>query len=200
MLKVIFTTILCLQFIQAQVIERKVVPAHIKEKAHAAVKILANEVMKDNFLYSLENMYPRWKESTAKEIGGMEELKKRLEAVPRDMKAQGISIIDFQVGRATSSFEVNSALYSDLKKAPEFSEYLVILPTTTFYRAVDPKGGTIKKLKIQSFQVAICSKKNEKWSFIDGGSLTIRQLRSLFPNLPQQEETLKLPERTMEEL
>lgn len=200
MLRVIFTTVLSLQLIQAQVIERKAVPAHIEEAAHAAVKVLANEVMKDNFLYSLNNMYPRWKESTAKELGGMDNLRERLEAVPRQMKAKGISIIDLQVSEAASAFEVNATLFNDLNKSPEFTEYLVILPTSTIYRAVDPQGGTIKRVQISGYQVAIRAKNSEKWSFIDGGSLTVRQLRSLFPNLPQTEEGLKLPKRSVEEL
>ncbi len=199
MLKFLITALLGLHVLSAQVITRKPLPNQIKEEAQLAVKALALEVMKDNFAYSLDHMYPRWKQSTAKEVGGAEVLKQALENAPRKMKSQGISIIDLQVGTITQSFEVNATIFSDLNKAPVFSEYLAFVPTTTFYRAVDPNSGTIKRFKINSYQVAIRTIKGGEWSFIDGSSLDARQLRSLFPNLPKEETELNLPKRGMEE-
>ena len=184
----------------AQVIQRQPVPAHVEQEAQQAVKVLVAEVLKENYLYSLQTMYPRWKDSTAKRVGGQEQLKQLLLRAPKEMKAKGITIVDYQVAKANSSFEVNATLYQNSRQAPSFSEYLVFVPTTALYRVIDPNSGQSKRLRIESYQVAIRGKQNENWSFIDGSSLTVADLRSLFPNLPKDEKRLLLPRRKVEEL
>ena len=201
MMRSFLVLLLTFQAVTAQVIQRAPVPALVVQEAQQAVQQLATEMMKENYLYAFQHMYPRLKESSAKEIGGMAALEKRFAEVPAQMRAQGINIIDFRVENAVNAFEVKAALFDDLRKAPEFTEYLVILPTTTLYRGVDSNTGTVKRLQRHSYQLAIRGKKpGSSWTFIDGGSMTIRQLRSLFPNLPQNEADLRLPAQRMQEL
>jgi len=200
MIRFIITGVLLIQFLSAQVIVRKPVPYDIKEDAVAAVKVLAREVMKENYLYSFEKMYPRLKEDSAKKLGGEDKLKKRLADIPRQIQAKGISIIDLQTGKVGKSFEVNALHFNDSTKKPAFSEYLVFVPTTTLYRAVDPRSGAIKKIQIDSFQVAIRKINGGEWTFIDGSELSISQLRSLFPNLPSEAKELAIPQKKVIEL
>lgn len=181
----------------SQVLERQPVPSDVMEEAQLAVQDLANEVMKGNFLYSLDLMYPRWTGAAEKRMGGKEALRKRLEALPREMQEKGISIIEFKAERPVSAFEVKAEHHKDSQKAPVFSEYLVFVPTTTLYRAIDPNGGVVVKIESKGFQAAIVSQAApRKWSFIDGSSLTVQELRTLFPLLPQKEEALLIPERS----
>lgn len=201
MLKItsLFLSLSLLSF--SQVMERKAVPISVMGDAKEAVKKLATEVRKGNFLYSLDNMYPRWKESMAKRIGGEEVLRKRLESVPKDMLDKGISITDFKVGEPEAAFEVNGDLLRDSKKSPTFSEYLVFVPTTSLYRVIDPQGGVVKYLEAQGFQIAVASKKTPtQWTFIDGSNIKMSDLRGLFPHLPNSDEALNLPSREMKEL
>lgn len=181
--------------------ERKTVPVSVMGDAKEAVDKLATEVRKGNFLYSLDNMYPRWKESMAKRIGGEEVLRERLESVPKDMLDKGISITDFQVGEPVTAFEVNGNLLRDSKKSPTFTEYLIFVPTTSLYRVIDPNGGVVKYLEAKGFQIALTSKKAPtKWTFIDGSNIKMSDLRGLFPHLPHKDEDLNLPSRDMKEI
>ena len=185
----------------SQVMERKSVPQDVMEEAQSAVQSLANEVMKGNFLYSLDHIYPRWTEAAERQTGGKDALRKRLEALPREMQEKGISIIDFKAERPVSAFEVKAEHNRDAKKAPVFSEYLVFVPTRTLYLAIDPNGGVVVKIESKGFQAAIVSQAPpRKWSFIDGSSLTVQELRALFPLLPHKEEALLIPERSQKKL
>ena len=167
MIRLALSLLVTLHSLSAQVIQRAPVPAHITQEAQAAVQQLATELMKENYLYAFQFMYPRLKESSAKELGGMKALETRFAEMPRQMRTQGINIIDFRVRPAVNAFEVNAALFNDLRKAPEFTEYLVILPTTILYRGVDNSTGTIKRLQRDSYQLAIRGKKDgSAWTFI----------------------------------
>lgn len=189
---------------QGQLIKRPAVPAEILQEARVEVGNLAQEVRKGNFLYSLDHMYPRWKATMSKRVGGDKALQARLESVPKQMIEKGITIIDFRVGIPVSAFEVKGALLKDAKTqavTPVFSEYLVFVPTTTVFRAIDPNGGVVKRLKSEGYQVALRPKEaGGKWSFIDGANLKIADLRGLFPYLPEQEKALNLPTRSLEEM
>jgi hypothetical protein len=71
-----------------------------------------------------------------------------------------------------------------------FTKWLLFIPTATQFRlfkANDPKPHVVEST---GFQVAISDKGKDDWTFIDGSGLTVSDLRSLFPTLP---EDLELP-------
>ena len=70
---IIAVMVMCTLRVDAQ---RIVVDPAIAEQAQAAVQKLGIELMKGNFTYSQERMYPRWKRRLAKRVGSMEELKR----------------------------------------------------------------------------------------------------------------------------
>lgn len=158
------------------------VPAIGLKKAAHATKVLGDQVVQANFSYTIQRMYPRWKARAAKRHGGEAKLAEALAKVPDEMKKNGITILSFKVGEPVSSFLV-----------PEYSEWLVFVPTTTVYLITDPETGKPRRLESKSYQVAVSKEGKDDWYFIDGGGMSISMLRSMFPSLPKDEARLRLP-------
>ena len=193
-------TLLFICNLHAQEFNHKPIPQEVLLSAKEAVDVLGKEVQKGNYLYSLDNMYSRWKNFAASQVGGVENLRKRLESVPQNMQKQGITISGFEVGLPTQGFEVRAILAHNSDRAPEFTEYLVIVPTATIFRVIDPSTGTKRNLKSQGFQVALTNQEKTKWTFIDGGNMKASELSKLFPLLPAPGNGLTLPDRSLTEL
>jgi len=189
-----------LQVLNAQLIERNPVPADIINNAKVAVSKLTTEILKENYNYSFDTMYQRSKKTAALNAGGEEELKKIFTEIPLKMKAQGIDILDIKVGKPTKSFEVRPAHFQDSSKTPVFTEYIVFVPTSKIIRVIDPNSGVVKKLKIDGYQIAVRHIDSQIWSFIDGSTLSLRQLRDLFPSLPEKKQELGIPKTGMSEV
>lgn len=167
-----------------------VAPADVVAAASAAVADLGNEVVLGRYQVAVERMNPQWKESAANRMGGMRELEKQLAGVARQMVQQGISIISFKPQGQPRSFEVGPGKKVDKVNGEEvesliFTKWLVMIPTVTKFRII--RQGETKPLFIDStgFQVAICDKGKNNWTFIDGSGLTVNDLRSIFVTLPQ---------------
>jgi len=195
-----FLVLLFTSSVYAQKFTHRPVPQKILLRAKEAVDTLGKEVRKGNFLYSLDNMYPNWKKLAASHTGGEAKLRERLESVPLEMQKKGITIVGFEVMQPTQGFEVRANLYHDRNREPDFTEYLVIVPTKTIFRVIDPNSGT-KKLESLGFQIAITNQeRTNEWSFIDGGNMQHSELSKLFPLLPTPGKGLILPERALKEL
>jgi hypothetical protein len=107
----------------------------------------------------------------------------------------------FEVGEARSAHEVFLGRGTNLKTGEQenqYLEWLVFVPTRKVYRVIDPATNQPMKLELLGYQVAIMEKpteekRNNHWTFIDGSSLTIPELRSFFPGLPEDQTLLGLP-------
>lgn len=171
------------------------VPKEVLEGASAATKVLGQEVLKGNFSYSIQRMYPRWRKRAAKRIGGDDKLERKLMAIPEQMRKNGIKLLKFEVGEPTAGHEVFLLRGQDDDGNPvqAYLEWLVFVPTRSEYRVIDPLTRQVKRIETKGFQVAIVKKGAADWYFIDGSNLTIPELRSFFPGLPEDRELLGLP-------
>ena len=171
----------------------------VTDAAVASVKALGEQVVLGKHEVAIQRMYPEWKERAAKQAGGMDKLEAALERVPQMMAQQGVQLISFKPQGAPTSYEVQMGkeeVLVDGKKVEKaiYKKWLVLIPTVTEYRIAAPaeKGGVPKFAVIQStgFQAAISDKGKNDWSFIDGASLTVAELRRLFVSLP---DNMQLP-------
>ena len=170
-------------------------PVPVVESAVNAVRDLGNQVVQGRYEVAVERMNPLWKERTAARIGGEAAMKKQLADVSRQMNQQGISITSFQPDGRPRSYEVGPGKKVETVNGRQvesliYTKWLVLVPTVTKFSLIPP--GSTKPVAIDStgFQVAISDKGKSDWTFIDGSSLTLSDLRRLFINLP---EDLVLP-------
>lgn len=176
------------------------VPAEVVASAVAAVAKLGDEVVLGRFQVAVDRMNPTWKERTAKRVGGMKVLEEQLAGVARQMMQQGISMISSKPQGPPKSYEVGpgkkvEAINGVDVESLVFNKWLVLVPTVTKFRIM--REGEVKPLFIESigFQAAISDKDKNDWTFIDGSSLSVNDLRSLFATLPQDMELPPLEKR-----
>jgi len=175
--------------------------------AQKAVQEMVNEVMKGNVKLAFANMYPRWKKKAAKRHGGMLKLEKEMAVVVGMMRKNGVSILSYKAGMPKSGFEVwpeaEKKLVNGVRRATgrtAYRDWVVFVPTVARYRVVDPTTKKTRVIERRSFQVAVMTKGEGKWTFIDGSNMELKDLRNLFPSLPRDEKALMLPKRGGSEL
>ena len=160
-----------------------------------AVADLGKEVVMGRYDVAIERMYPQWKERTASRMGGIQNLQKQLNGVSRQMLQQGISITDFKPQGEPRAFEVGAGKKVETVAGQSierlrYKKWMVLVPTLTRFRTILQGDSLPVIIESTGFQVAIADKGQENWSFIDGSSVSVNELRSLFGNLPQD---LELP-------
>jgi hypothetical protein len=173
----------------------EVAPPEVGAAAAKEVAALGQQVVMGRYEVAIERMYPQWKARAAKRMGGMDNLKKELDGVAKRMLQQGISITDFKPSGEPRVYEVCSGKRVVKENGVEveklcYTKWMALVPTTTRFRMFlekDPKPVVIEST---GFQVAIADKGGSEWSFIDGSAVTVKDLRSLFFNLPV---SLELP-------
>ncbi len=157
-----------------RVIERKVVPATVLADAVTAVQEVGNQTLRGEFEAVVKKMYPRFRKRSAKKLGSNEEMVAQMRKVVNDFTISGITIMAFEAEPAFHGFDV-----------PEFNEWLVLVPTVRTIRFIHPETGVRKVREVFDYQVAIRSKEEgASWSFLNGRTLKMQELRSLFPSLP----------------
>jgi len=194
-----FSALMCLLPVM-QGHAQQAAPVEVSDSAVAAVKALGEQVVLGKHQVALDRMYDEWKARAAKQAGGMEKLEEQLAKVPKMMAQQGVQLISFKPQQGVpASYEVQMGKEEVVENGQKvekaiYKKWLVLIPTETEYRIAAPaeKGGVPKFVVIQStgFQVAISDKGKNDWSFIDGASLTVADLRRLFITLP---ENMQLP-------
>lgn len=191
--------------------QRAEVDPAIADSARAAVQKLGLEMMKGNFKYSQQRMYPRWKRRLAKRMGGMVQLERQLAAGDQQRIKLGVVVTDYRAGAPRAFFNVWRAPKIDaLTGKPVMSQsgkevivehWLAVVPTTTQVKLADTqRGGKMRVLEEQSYTVAISEKGTDEWYFLTGMKPTIQDLRSLFPSLPRDEKELGLPTSSAREI
>ena len=169
--------------------------AEVLFSAKAAVEKLGAQVVLGRFDVAIERMYPVWKKRMAERVGGMEQLVAKLGGAAKQMQVNGVSLISFKPEGQPSVHEVSLGKKSVTvngkpSEVDVFTKWLLFIPTATQFRLFkenDPKPHVVESI---GFQVAISDKGQNDWTFIDGSGLTISDLRTLFPTLP---EDLVLP-------
>lgn len=188
-----------------------VVDPAIAESARVAVQKLGLEMMKGNFKYSQERMYPRWKRRLAKRVGGMEQLERQLAAGDQQRIKLGVVVTDFRAGAPRAFFDVwRAKKLHPLTGEPMLDSsgreiiaehWLAVVPTTTRVKVADvQRGGKMRVLEEQGHTIAICEKGTDEWYFLTGLKPTVQDLRSLFPSLPGDQKALGLPTPSAREI
>ena len=86
--------------------QRVAVDQQTAASAQAAVQKLGVEMMKGNFKYGQDRMYPRWKRRLAKRVGGMDKLEAQLVAAQQRKAKMGLRVTAFQAKWPASFFKV----------------------------------------------------------------------------------------------
>jgi hypothetical protein len=176
-----------------------------KASCQQAVQELGNNVLKGNFIFAKEQMYPRFMKRQIA-IHGEEKFNQQFLDIPNSLNQMGVTINSFKAEDPVGFFRVwpqikpdakrklDSGVQQDLLDSDVVYNVLVIVPTTQVWTFTNNSGKPPRKLKREGFQVAIAQEVEvpgtEEWTFIDGDSLSPRDLRAMFPSLPQ---TLVLP-------
>lgn len=181
------------------------VPLGVPTAAVAAVSKLGEQVVLGNHRYAIERMFPRWKERMAKRLGGMDKLEQQLEGVAEQMRLQGIHFMAFKPQGAPRVYEVWPGKKTEVVDGQQVevmvkTKWMVLIPTVTKFRIMLRVDGVDKFRFIEStgFQVAIADKGSDDWYFMDGASLTVADLRSLFPDVPQNIELPPIERREVQ--
>jgi len=188
------------------------VPDATQMSCQKATQILGNMVMKGDMQYAYDHVYPRYKKRQER-LHGEKKFKQQFLDAPKILNQMGVTIDSFVAEKPVSFFrvwpqirpaaklKVDSGVQKELKNEDIFYNWLIIVPTTQVWTFRNQNGGLPRKLKREGFQVAVAQEATmqgqEKWMFIDGGTIKPQKLRSIFPSLPQ---TLVLPQRKDSEI
>jgi len=177
------------EVVEASDVLSEPIPEEIVASAVAAVAKLGDEVVLGKYKVAIERMNPLWKERTAKRVGGMQKLEAQLENVAREMVAQGISMISFKpVGKPVAHEIWPGKKMVGGTERLVYTQWMVLVPTATRFRIIregDPKPIVLESV---SYQVAVSDKVKIDWTFIDGSSLNLGDLRSMYLTLPKDME------------
>ncbi len=189
---------LCL-LVPAGLRAQTVAPPEVTASAVAAVKALGEQVVLGKHQVAIERMYPQWKENVAKREGGMARLEAKLASIGKMMTENGVQLMSFRPTGKPIAYEVGAGKKTVVEGGREvekmsFKQWLLLIPTVTEYRITKPgENGELPKFVVittTGFQVAISDKDKNDWTFIDGASVTVPELRRLFFTLP---DTMELP-------
>ena len=189
-----------------------ITPTETIASSQRATQELGNNVIKENYLYTHDKMYPRYKNRQVA-VHGEKKFKQQFLDVSKTLNTMGVTITNFKAGPPTGFFRVwaqirpagklkiKSGEQKDLIAGDVVYNWLIMVPTTQVWTFTSNKGGPPRKLKREGIQVAIAQEAaipgQEKWTFIDGGTLKPQELRAMFPSLPQK---LVLPKRVDSEI
>lgn len=172
------------------VVVREVVPAKLVAEAVLAVQAVGDEALQGKFDEVVAKLYPRFRQRAVKQAGGEAALVATFSKMFSDLSATGITITQFVAEPALHAFDI-----------PEFSEWLVFVPTARTIRFLDPTTRQVQKGVLRDYQIAIRKKNGEgDWTFLNGSTMEISELRTLFPSLPSTPEALGLPSKEFKRL
>lgn len=183
----------------------------VASSAQSAVQKLGVEMMKGNFKYGHERMYPRWKRRLAKRYGGIEKLEAQMDVAAQQKVDMRLAVTAFHAGWPTSFFSVwrakkiapvtGKVVKDAAGREMVVEHWLAVVPTVTRVRVPDKqRGGKIRVLEEQGYTIAISEKGANDWYFMTGMKPTVQDLRSLFPSLPPSERELGLPTPRVREM
>lgn len=165
----------------------------IVQSARAAVEKLGVEVVAGRYQIAIDRMYPAWKDRLANREGGMDKLNAKLAEAPKALQRAGMTLLSFKPEGAAKAIEVWPGKKVETVGGRQvetlvYTKWLVTIPTVTRIRVI--KDGKVHLVESTGFQIAITDKGKNDWTFIDGSTVSISDLRSVFLTLP---DDLKLP-------
>jgi len=181
---------LCFLALTALAPAQGIAPPEVVRSAVDSVEELGKQVVLGNHRAAIDGMYPQWKQRMAKRKGGIKALERELEGIGEVLARNGMSIISFKAEGAPKVYEVfpdGGGEDGEMK----FKKWLVLIPTVTQFRIMQPGQPKGHVINSHGFQVAISEKGEDDWSFINGSDVTVSDLRSLFITLPAN---MELPE------
>ena len=150
-------------------------------------------------------MYPRWKERMAKRMGGMEvlerKLKEQLEAVDEQMRLHGMSMMSFKPVGVPKVYGVWPGKKVEVVDGQEVevlvtTKWLVLIPDgdeVPDHREGDRQAAVHREPRVSRWRSRTRGRTTGiSWT---GRSLSVTDLRSLFPDLPENIELPKLERR-----
>lgn len=174
-----------------------VAPAEVTASAVAAVEDLGKQLILGHHKAAIDRMYPTWKERSAKQAGGTAALEAQLAKVAQMMARENVSLISFKTRGAPTAYEVwpgkkVETIDGKPVESLTFEKWLILIPTEAVFRRKIPDQEPPQWVNYTTygFQVAISDKSKINWTFIDGSSVTVPELRSMFLTLP---ESMALP-------
>lgn len=189
-----------------------VTAAETAESCQAATQELGDNVIRGNFLFAYDKMYPRYKRRQIA-VHGEKKFKQQFIDAAKTLNKTGLTITSFKAGSPVGFFrvwpQIKPAAKLKIKRGEQKGliagdvvyNRLIIVPTTQEFVLQGNKGGQSRKYRREGFQVAIAPETvvpgQEQWTFIDGSTIKPQDLRSMFPSLPQK---LVLPERKGSEI
>ncbi len=184
----------------SEVVAQEEPPVGMADSAQKAVQALGDKVVLGDLEYAFNHMYPRWQARLIKQMGKREDLLLRVQKAEEQMTQNGISIIKFKAKRATSFFRVwpiRKEGTDPNSNDPEhfIHQWLTFIPTETTLRIIDSDNveKRIRRFVQSGYQVAITREDVIDWTFIDGSTLSMESLRSLFPSIPAGINDMKDP-------
>lgn len=181
---------------------RQPVPEAVMIEAQKATQALVNQVVRGNQDAAFLHMNPVWKDKLARKNGGAKKLMKNMRSEFANLQAQGVAIRAMEAKKPDVAFEVDFGLKDQVingvnQQVGIYKKYLVFVPTLSLVTAINRKvqPPEIYDIRVDGFQVAICDKGQNNWTFIDGSDLKAANLRELFPFLPRNEKLLGFPKR-----
>lgn len=169
------------------VVKSDPVPADLGASAKAAVEKLCTEVVAGRYQIAIDRMYPQWKERMAKRAGGMTKLNAQLAQAAVMMQQNGVTILSSkptgnpQILQVAPGKRIEKVGATDVA-VTVYTKWLVIVPTVTRFRIT--QAGAVTTAESNSFQIAVADKGKYDWTFIDGSSANVQDLRSIFFSLP----------------
>lgn len=171
-----------------------------RQSVQNAAQQLGNEVLKSNFLYAIEHMYPRWKNRQAKRLGSESRLLESFSNAGAQMQEAGITIDSFVALQPTRAYRVHPKMKPgarEIRSSADLDYQILVFIPTKMKMSFFSEGQAKRSFMRQSFQVALANEGENKWTFIDGSTIRITDLRSMFPLLPND---LELPKKSDVEL
>lgn len=165
-----------------------VVPEEVRGFAQQSVQALGNEVLKGNFTYAVEKMYPRWKARQAKRLGSEKALQEQFDKAAVQMQEAGIDITAFKALPPVAFYRVWPVVNEGVKQVrseKDLTYHIVaVVPTKMTLRFLI-ENQPPRTFERSSYQLAVCKEGTNDWTFIDGAALDVNDLRSIFPLLPK---------------
>ena len=182
---------------------RQPAPEVILIEAQKATQALINQVVRGDTDAAFKYMNLEWKKIEARKNGGVVKLERKIKQGFAELQAKGITLTAAKTKHPNIAFEVD---YGHIKKmvngelqavGQEYKQWMVMVPTVSHATAVDRnvRPPEMHNVLLNGFQIALCKKETNDWTFIDGAHITASQLRQLFPFLPKKDEDLHFPNR-----
>jgi hypothetical protein len=160
----------------------------------AAVNDFGKQCTLGKFKVTYERMNPLWRKRLATKMGGEDILKAQCEKIGTQLAKNATTLISLTTESFPTIYEVSPGKKTELVNGKQvesliYTKWLMVVPTLARYRIIGKDGKHI--IESHGFQIAVTDKTKLDWTFIDGATTSVADLRNMFISLPM---AMKLPE------